>query len=126
MLKSKSTKKQVTSTATMRAQFGLPSISEIKKNFRKQMVIMSTEIVQIESEELRNDLLKCIEVNLRALNDYKNLNQLLDFVESNIDSLKMGIAIGLYGHLDLRTQKIIEKAEERAIDRAMMEDHRKD
>jgi hypothetical protein len=43
---------------------------------------------------------------------------LFEFVESSTDILKMRIASGLHGPLDPRTQKLMDIAEARAMDRA--------
>lgn len=113
------------SDAKLRERYGLPSKAEIKKKFKEQMAQFATDAASIESEELRGNLSRCIEATLRALPDYGDLHDLLEFVQSSTDTLRMGLATGLYGLLDPRTQKIIERAEERAMDRAMMADHRR-
>jgi hypothetical protein len=78
------------------------------------------EVVQIPDEKLRSDLLNLIGSFVRALQEYRDWDQLLEFVQSSIDTLRIGIASGLYGHRDPRTQKLFKLAEQRAFDRAMM------
>jgi hypothetical protein len=113
------------SDAKLREPYGLPSKAEIKKKFKEQMAQFATDAASIENEELRGNLSRCIEATLRALPDYRDLHDLLEFVQSSTDTLRMGLARGLNGHRDPRTQKIIEKAEEQAMDRAMLADHRR-
>ena len=88
------------------------------------MAQLAHDAAQIEGEENRTSILKCIQVTLEAVDEYDDWDELFEFVESNIDFVRMGVARGLYGLFDPRTQKIVEKAEERAMDRAMMADQR--
>jgi hypothetical protein len=104
--------------AKRRAQAGMPSMSEVKKDFRKTMAEMSKEILRIENEKTRTSLLENVESSLMCLKEIRDYDQLIDMVCSDIDFLRMHIARGLYGLLDPRTLKIMEDAAERAMYRA--------
>jgi hypothetical protein len=98
------------------AKFGMPSKAEIKKNFKKTMARFTIEISAVENSQLRDDLLKSVQSNLEIMTYYKNVYELIDFVMSATDHLEIGIATGLYGLLDPRTQKLADRAEEREMD----------
>ena len=118
--------KQTRMTAAKRwAPAGLPSMSEIKKDFRKKMAEMSKEIMLIADEKTRASLLENVESSLMCLKEIRDHDQLIDMVCSDIDFLRMHIAIGLYGLMDPRTLKIMDAAAARAMDRAMADDHRR-
>lgn len=97
-----------------------PLIPQLKKQFREKMAEMAKQAAQIENEKLRTDLLNLIKSFLRALGGYRQWDELFEFVESSTETMRMGIAMGLYGHWDPRTQKTFDAAEARAEDRVMM------
>ena len=75
----------------------------------------------IENEKLRTDILKRIGSLVRNLREYRKWDGLFEFVECTV---RIGIASGLYGLRDPRTQKLFHSAEARAMDRAMMANQR--
>jgi len=119
-------KKQTRMTAAKRrAQAGLPSMSEVRKNFRKKMAEMSKEILQIENEKTRASLLENVDASLMCLKEIRDYDQLVDMVCSDIDFLRIHIAIGLYGLMDPRTQKTMDAAADRAMYRDIADDQRR-
>ncbi len=89
------------------------------------MAEMSKEILKIEDEKTRACLAENVEASLMCLKEIRNYDQLVDMVCSDIDFLRMHIARGLYGLMDPRTQKIMDDAVDRAMYRAMADDHRR-
>ena len=99
-------------------------ISAAKTSFKKQMGEFAKQASLIENEKLRTDILKLIGSLVGSLRQYRKWDELFEFVESNTDIVGIGIAIGLYGLGDPRTQKLCDLGEARAMDRAMMANQR--
>jgi hypothetical protein len=109
--------------AQMRAQLR-SLISQLKKSFREKMAELAEQAAQIEDEILRTDLLDLKDSFLRQLKEYRDWDELLEFVESSTDMLRTSVAVGLYGHFDQRTKQVFKRAQARAMDRAMRANHR--
>jgi hypothetical protein len=109
--------------AQMRAQLR-SLISQLKKSFREKMAELAEQAAQIENETHRTDLLDLKDSFLRDLREYRDWDELLEFVESSTDMLRTSVAVGLYGHFDPRTKEVFKRAQARAMDRAMRANHR--
>jgi hypothetical protein len=73
-------------------------LSEIRRSFKKKMAQYTEQATQIPDEKLRSVLLNLMKSFIREVNEYRNCGDLLEFVESSTDTIKMGIGTGLYGH----------------------------
>jgi hypothetical protein len=107
----------------MRAQLR-PLIPQLKKSFRRKMAELAEQAAQIENATLRTELLDLKDSFLRDLTEYRDLDELFEFVESSTDMLRTSIAVGLYGYFDQRTKEVFKRAQARAMNRAMIADHR--
>ncbi len=103
-----------------------PSIPEIRRHFKKSLAEMSKQIMLIQSEITRATLAKNIEASLMAAEETRDYDQLVDMICSDIAFLRIHIAMGLYGLVDPRTQKIMDDAMDDRMCRALMEDQRKE
>ncbi|MBR0783935.1 hypothetical protein [Bradyrhizobium iriomotense] len=96
------------------------SQTDIRRSFRKRLKELREQASDIAEEDRKEALLDMIDTAILCFAEtrFKSAGDMIDYVISETDQIRIAISTSLYGMLDPQTQKLFDDAEDRAMEYA--------